>query len=234
MLKFIFIFFLCVNCVITSFAQKNFLDQPYIEVNGFADTLITPNEIYIKIIISEKDTRDKISLEEQENNMINSFKKLGIVTETNLTVSDMLSNYKFYVLKQKDILKTKEYLLKVADASTTNNVFIELEKIGISNTSIERVDHSDIEKIKNLCRTAAILNAHSKAIALTKPIAQTIGNAILISDNETNYDNQIMGKAVAFQIRGLNSFNESKYEDPKIEFKKINVSASVSVKYVLK
>ena len=43
---------------------KNFIDQPYIEVNGTADTAITPNEIYIKIIISEADTKNKISVEE--------------------------------------------------------------------------------------------------------------------------------------------------------------------------
>ena len=27
---------------------KNFIDQPYIEVGGYADTLITPNQIFIK------------------------------------------------------------------------------------------------------------------------------------------------------------------------------------------
>jgi uncharacterized protein YggE len=72
---------------------KNFIDQPYIEVTGYADTLITPDQIFIKIVISEKDSKDKISLEEQENKMINAFKAMGIKTETDLTTSDMLSNY---------------------------------------------------------------------------------------------------------------------------------------------
>jgi uncharacterized protein YggE len=59
---------------------KTFIDQPYIEVGGYADTLVTPNEIYIKIIISEKDSKDRTSVEEQENKMITAFKGMGINT----------------------------------------------------------------------------------------------------------------------------------------------------------
>ena len=56
---------------LTASAQtKNFIDQPHIEVDGVADTLITPDEIYIKIIISEKDTRDRQSVEELEKRMV--------------------------------------------------------------------------------------------------------------------------------------------------------------------
>lgn len=98
---------LSLTVCITAIGQtKNFIDQPYIEVAGYSDTLVTPNLIYIKIIIAEKDSRDKISLEEQETKMITAFKNLGINTEVDLTTSDMLSNYKFYLLKQKDIVSS--------------------------------------------------------------------------------------------------------------------------------
>lgn len=228
-------FILSLTTCISAIGQtKNFIDQPYIEVGGYSDTLVTPNLIYIKIIISEKDSRDKITLEEQESKMITAFKNLGINTEVDLTTSDMLSNYKFYLLKQKDILKTKEYILKVTSAETASKVFIQLEDIGISNTSIHKVDHSDIENIKNICKTKAIENSHKKAIALTKPISQTIGNAIHIIDNETNFDNQLQGRVAGVQIRGYSSLDKTKYEPPKIEFEKIKVSATVSVKYILK
>ena len=127
---------------------KNFIDQPYIEVNGTADTAITPNEIYIKIIISEADTKNKISVEDLETKMVNALKTLGINTETDLTTSDVASNFKYYFLKGKDILKTKEYILKVGDAVTMTKVITQLEDLGISNTSIDRVDHSNLENIK--------------------------------------------------------------------------------------
>ncbi len=167
---FLTLIFSLIICISAIGQTKNFIDQPYIEVGGYSDTLVTPDQIYIKIIISEKDDRDKISLEEQENKMITGFKNLGINTEIDLTTSDMLSNYKFYFLKKKDILKTKEYILKVTTFETASKVFIQLEDLGISNTSIHKVDHSDIEYLKNICRTKAIENSHKKAIALTKPI----------------------------------------------------------------
>ncbi len=140
MYKTLFTSVLYLTFTISAFSQtKNFIDQPYIEVNGYADTLVTPNQIFIKIVISEKDSRNKLSLEEQENKMITILNSLNIKTETDLTTSDMLSNYKFYFLKAKDILKTKEYILKVNNATMASDVFIQLENIGISNTSIDFV-----------------------------------------------------------------------------------------------
>ena len=211
---------------------KNFIDQPYIELIGNADSSVTPNEIFIKIIISERDSRDRVPVEETETKMIAGFKGLGINTETNLVTSDILSNYRFYLLKQKDILKSKEYVLKVIDAATASRVFVKLEDLGISNAIIERVDHTDIENIKNACRTKAIINAKSKAIALTAPIGQIPGNAIHIADADSGLENQLQGRVSGLLVKGYVS--KSNYEPPKVEFEKIRVVAAVSVKFILK
>lgn len=94
-------------CLITSFISqaqsKNFIDQPYLEVTGSADTLIEPDEIYINIIISEKDNRDRIPVEEQETRMLASFKEMGIDIENNLSVNYMGSNFKYILLKGKEV-----------------------------------------------------------------------------------------------------------------------------------
>jgi hypothetical protein len=123
---------------------KNFIDQPYIEVNGNVDTLITPNEIFIKIIISEKDTRDKTSVEELERKMVTALKTLGIDTEKELTTNDMASNFRSYLFKGKEVLKSKQYILKVTDAATAGKVFRQLETLDISNASIDHVDQIGI------------------------------------------------------------------------------------------
>jgi uncharacterized protein YggE len=220
--------------ITTGFSQtKNFIDQPYIEVNGFADTLITPNQIFIKIVISEKDSKDKVSIEELESKMILAFKSIGIKTEVDLTTSDMLSDFKFYLLKQKGVLKSKEYILKVTDAQTASKVFIQLEDLGISNTSIDRVNHTDLENIRNTCRIRAIENAKIKAISMTKPIMQTLGKAIHIVDNEININNQLNGRVSGISIRGYSSSDKQNYEAPKIEFEKIKVNSTINVKFVL-
>ena len=214
---------------------KNFLDQPYLEVTGSADTLLTPNEIYIKINISEKDTKDRASIEELEQKMFDALKTLGLDVEKNLTTSDMASNFKFYFLRSKDVMKSKQYILKVGDAVTASKVFIELESLGISNTSIDRVNHSDLEKIKNMMRSKAVENARARGVALTQPLNQTIGPAIHIADNEVyNTANQLSGRLDEVVVVGYSSKYKVNQELPKIEFEKIKVSANINVKFILK
>ena len=213
---------------------KNFLDQPYLEVAGNADTLVTPNEIYIKISITEKDTRDRISVEELELKMYNALKNLGIDVDKNLTTSDMGSNFKFYFLKSKDVMKSKQYILRVSDAVTASKAFIELENLGISNTSIDRVDHSDLESIKNRMRSKAVENAKARAVALTKPLNQTIGPAIHITDNEVyNTSNQLRGRLEEVVVVRYGVRKQSGVDLPKIEFEKIKVATNINVKFML-
>ena len=223
---------------ITATSQtKNFIDQPYIEVNGNADTLIVPDEIYVRIVISENDTKNRISVEEQEIKMVNVLKTLGIDTEKDLTTNDISSNFRYYFLKNKDVLKTKQYLLKVNDAVTATKVFINLEDIGISNSSIERVDYSDKENIKNLVRSKAIANAKAEAIATVKPLNQAIGNAINITDNVTfTYNNNTaQSRLDEVVVTGYSIKGKSNGIDlPNIEFDNIRISASINVKFVLK
>ncbi len=214
--------------------MKTFLDVPYIEVFGSADTLVTPNEIYISIIIAEADAKNKISLEDQERKMVSGLKALGINTERDLTTSDMLSNFRYYVLKQKDVMKTKSYTLKVEDAVLATRVFMKLEELGIANANLERVGHADMTRLKNQCRTNAVRNALEKAKALTNPIGASVGAPLHITDFSNDGDgatqplNQI-------RIRGMATANETKEEAlPQIDFKKIRISMNVGVKFMLK
>jgi len=213
---------------------KNFIDQPYIEVSGSADTLVTPNEIFIRILLSEKDTRDRVSIEEIESRMVNAIKGLGLDTEKDLTTADMTSNFKFYLLKSKDVHKSKLYMFKVRDAVTASQVFVKLEELGISNTSIDRVDHADLEHIRNIMRSNAIANARTRAIALTKPLNQSVGAAIHVADSE-NYYQQLQGRVSGLVIRGATTIQSDGYKDPpKIEFEKIKVTANINAKFILK
>lgn len=133
-------------------------------------------------------------------------------------------------------MKSKQYILKVNDAVTAGKVFMLLEDLDISNTSIERVDHSELESIKDITRSKAIKNAREKAFTLTRPLGQTVGMAIYISDNENaeNPDNRLQGRAAGLLIRGTNSYDKFKVDLPKIEFEKIKVSSVVNVKFILK
>ncbi|MFN5422882.1 MAG: SIMPL domain-containing protein [bacterium] len=222
----------CVS--VSSFSQtKSFLDLPYIEVNGSADTLVTPDEIFIKITIAEADDKNKVSLESQERKMVAGLKTLGINTEKNLSMSDMQSNFKYYVLKQKDVMKTKEYTLKVGDAVLATKVFIKLEELGISNASVEKAGHSDIENLKNLCRTKAMINALQKANALTKPLQVTVGSPLHITDYSN--DGEPEHKPMPMMRMQMMAMDDATHEKlPEINFEKIKISLSINVKFQLK
>ena len=102
---------------------KNFIDQPYLETSAKVDTLVTPDRIYLDILISEKDTKDKKSIEELEILMEERLKSIGIDIKKQLTLNDLASNFKKYFLKNTDILKTKSYSLIVYDAKQQEELF---------------------------------------------------------------------------------------------------------------
>lgn len=215
--------------------EKNFIDKPYLEVQGKADTLVTPNRIYIDVLISEKDTKGKKSVEELESEMLTKLKSLGIDTEKNVTMQDMMSNYRKFFLKQTDIQKAKSYSILVYDAKTTAKVFIGLEEVGISNIRIDKLEHSEEAKLQLIMNTKAIENAKANAISFTKPLGQNVGKALLINQNKniTYRGNTNQIKIRGASTLGVNYETKSKDYTSNIEFEKISISSEIGVRFAL-
>lgn len=211
---------------------KNFIDQPYIETSAKVDTLVTPDRIFLTILITEQDTKGKISVEQLENNMADKLKSLGINLDNQLSLSDLSSNFKKYFLKQQDVLKSKEYSLLVFDALTAGKVIMELENINISNVLLEKTEYSKIENLQLELKSKAIKKAKLNAISMTNPLNQKVGNAIYISDLG-NISYQLQGRVAGIQIRGMNSLDEINFKPIDIEFEKIKVESEVTVKFKL-
>ena len=210
---------------------KNFIDQPYIQVDASADTMITPDEIYIHISISEQDTKDKISVDELENRMADALAKIGVDIEKDLKVQDISSNFKNYLLKKKDVMKSKEYLLKVSDAPTAGKAFLALENLGISNTSIDHVDLSNKTAVQLELLSKAAKNARDKAEAMTQPLGQQLGKAIHIIQNQMR---PVTVRRPVYAFAGLQK-NEVQQAQPveNLSFEKIHLEAELQVKFIL-
>jgi len=215
-----------------SFAQntKNFIDQNYIEVTGKAELDIVPDEIYIQIFISESDYKGKESLEMLEKNMLQKLQEIGIDLKKDFAVKDMSSNFKNYWLKKTDIFTSKEYQLIVHSAPIAGRVFRELEALGISNISIAKVDHSEMEKYKKEVKVNAIKIGKENAVSLAEAIGQTVGKALYIRENEPFYP--IMANTMMVRAKGV-AMDES-YTEPDLEFEKIKLEYSVQVFFELK
>lgn len=228
-------FLIAILASFTTFSQeKNFIDKPYLEVQGKADTLVTPNRIYIDVLISEKDVKGKKSVEELENDMITKLKSLGIDVDKNVAMQDMMSNYKKFFLKQTDIQKSKSYSILVYDAKTTAKVFIGLEEVGLSNIRIDKLEHSEEKKLQLLMNSKAIENAKANAISFTKPLGQTVGKAIYIGNiSERTTNRNYKGSTVmANGIITQRNFNAKDYST-NIEFEKITISSEIGVRFAL-
>lgn len=211
---------------------KNFIDQPFIETTAKVDTLVSPDRIYLSIIISENDTKGRQTVEELERKLTSKLEALGIELEHQLTLSDLSSNFKKYFLRKQDILKAKSFELLVYDAKSAGQVIYELEGIGISNVDLERTEFSKIEALKLKLKSKAIEKAKKQADALVQPLNQTVGKAIFISDLKTNRANVLQGRVSGIRIRG-NSSIKQEYVATPVEFEKIKIESQINVKFII-
>ncbi|TGV00877.1 SIMPL domain-containing protein [Flavivirga rizhaonensis] len=216
--------------------EKNFIDQPYIEVTGQVETEIIPNEIYLNIILNENDKKGKVSIEKQENQMISTLKSLSIDLEKNFSILDFNGYYKRKFLADDKVTKTKRYQLIINDGETLGKVYQALDRIDVSNISIIKTSHSDIEKIRRDTKLKALKVAKEKANAYAEVINQNIGKALFIKEQSFGALNGMIGNANGISIRGLNSnyLAESKFNKIQdLNLKTITVSETVLVKFIL-
>ena len=65
----------------------------YIQVNGRAEREIAPDEFYLQIVINERDSKGKVSVESQQRDMIAALKRLGVNVEKQLKVAHLSSEF---------------------------------------------------------------------------------------------------------------------------------------------
>ena len=225
--------FLLIFCVNIISAQKNFIDQPFVETNAKVDSLVVPDRIYISINLNEADSKNKKSVEEQERLLQSTLKKLNINTEKDLSLLDFSSNFKQYFLKGQNVIKSKMYSLLVNNAVTAGKVLAELESVGISNVNIERTEYSKAEELLLELKSLAVEKSKITAQKLVKPLNQKIGKALYISDINT-ISNALQGQAPGVVMRGYASLYGSKAENPiYTEFQKVKFEVQVNAKYQL-
>jgi len=228
--------FLIVLATFSAMAQvgdKNFIDQNYIEVTGKAEMQIVPDLIYLKITLSEKDSKNKVSVTEMEKKMTDKFTELGIDVKKDLFVNDLLSFYRGKFISKADVILTKEYQLVVHNAKTAGKVFVELEKLDISNVSVERLDHTKIEEFRKEVKVSAIKAAKEKAESLTKAIDQNIGKALYIQELDNTLNDYRSSNSI--RLRGVSSVHDDyNSKELELDFEKIKLEYSIIVRFELK
>ncbi len=214
------------------FAQKNYVDQPQLETSAVADSLVIPDRIYLSIQLNEADSKNKKSVEELERTLEATLKTLNLDTEKDLSLLDLTSNFKNYLLKGQNVLKSKVYTLLVRDAVSAGKVMAELENAGISNVGIERVEYSKAEELIASLKSKAVQKTRRNAEQLVRPLNQKLGKALYILD-ANSFSGALQGKASGIQLRGTNAYATKTIEPIFTEFQKIKFESHVKVIYAL-
>lgn len=214
--------------------------QPYIEVTGTANMEIIPDEIFIGFTIREKYVnRYRVTIEEQEEKLKEAIKTLGIDL-ANLSLANTDANFVKIRWQQRGILTKREYILKVADATTVGQVFQELEKLEIRGASISKVSHSKMDSLKKEIRILAIKDAKEKADYLLNAIGEQTGKPLVIREDTkvivAETLERMPGRGVyPGRSMGFSDSNEEENDkDSEIQFQKIKLTSNIYVKFLIK
>ena len=211
-------------------AQMTEAFPSYIQVNGRAEQEVTPDEFYLAIVINERDSKGKISVETQQREMIAALKGLQIDVEKQLKVANLSSSF----FKRRSSLAQAKYQLRLTSAAEVTKVWQALDDLNISNVSIERVTHSQLDSLKSAVRAAAIRNAQTNARTLAEALGQQIGKCFYIYDSNSEvmpryYNNKLTVRGLAMDAM----VEEAVDEDESLDFKTIKLEYNVQAKFVL-
>jgi uncharacterized protein len=227
-----FLFFAMSLMAYSQSSEKNLNDQNYIEVVGKAELEVEPDLIYLKIAISDKDIKSQQNLEDLEGLIKTKLTEIGVDITKDFYVKDFVSNFKSYFLSKTEVVLKKDYQLIVHDAKTLQKVFLELQKMDISNVSIQMVDNSKMDQYHKEVKSNAIKAAKAKAIYLTSSIDQSIGRAFFIQ--ELVVDVESIDAQLRNRIPGLSINFKSSTSDTVMEFEKIKLNSSILVRFEIK
>lgn len=210
-------------------AQMQEAYPSYIQVTGRAEKELTPDEFYLQIVINERDSKGRISVENQQRDMVAALRKLGVDVEKQLKMANLSSEF----FKKNTSVAMAKYQLQLGSSGEVAKVWQTLDGLGISNVSILKVTHSQLDKYKQEVRLEAMRNARESAREMAGAIGQTIGKCFYIYDSNSNvlpvmYDNAVLmcsAKAAA-------DAESAAGEDP-LEFKTIKLEYGVQAKFVL-
>lgn len=227
---------LCLLAALVAFvsvgAQNKY--ESFVDVTGRAEREVTPDEFYLMIVLQESDTKGKVSVEQQQKDLLAVLKREGVSASEQLKIANLSSAY----FKKRNSLSTVKYQLKLGSAAEVGRVWQSLNDAGIPNVSIMKVSHSDLDGIKEEVRKEAILNARTCAETLAGALGQKVGPCFYIWDansdivpvvfNNFNADYRMKARGVVSEAA---ADEDTSVDD--LDFKSIKLNYRVQAKFVL-
>ncbi len=207
--------------------------QPYIEMSTTVKREVTPDELYLRISISESDYKGKKSLEQMQEAMLGALKENRIDIPASLTLNYMGSEVSYTSFSKKIKPKSEAtYMLRLHDATIMQQVIASLEKRQISDIELSQVKFTKENELRSEMGIEAMRQAKAEAEALAGAVGQKVGKAISISSWMNS--GQIMPRL--YKSRANIMLDEAVAEEaqePVISIGKMTYTYNVNVRFEL-
>lgn len=220
------------SVLVPAFAQVRYEQQiqvPKIEVAGFAEMEVEPDEIYFNISLreffqDEKSQKDKVNISTLEKQLIKAVAEAGLPKES-LSVSG-IGGYQNYTEKKKKpatFLESKQYELKVSCPEKLDGILAKVESRGVQYANVSRVDHSKKEEFKKQVKIDALKADKAKAEYLVASLDQKLGKVLEIKELDENlyFPQPVYAKA---NVRTFAAEAADAVQDSEVPFQKIKIS----------
>ncbi|MFT5306417.1 MAG: hypothetical protein ACI89M_001942 [Chitinophagales bacterium] len=187
------------------------MDKKYVELTGVAEMEIIPKELYVNITLQEEKDGMKISVEELEDILIKTLKKLDVDLK-NLKLSNLESNT-YWDKKTKESFKQKSFELKLNDAGKASEVLHSLNNLEIYRINVGKTDHSEIEKYRKQVKIDAVIEGIEDDIFIVE------------QDNNNYAGYRTMSVSNVLMSDGAYSPN------PEVEFKPITLKYKILARF---
>lgn len=208
---------------------EQLIQVPNIEVAGFAEMEVVPDEIYFNISLreffqDEKNQKDKVNITTLEKQLIKAVADAGLPKEA-LSISGV-GGYQNYVDKKKKratFLEAKQYELKVASPEKLDGILSKVESRGVQYANVSRVDHSKREEFKKQVKIDALKTAKTKAEYLVAALNNTLGKVLSVKELDENlyFPQPVFAKA---NLRTMAAESADAVQDSDVQFQKIKIS----------
>ncbi|MFR9534870.1 MAG: SIMPL domain-containing protein [Rikenellaceae bacterium] len=204
--------------------------QNFIEVTGSSEITLTPDIFNILITLDEEDSKGRITISKQQDELIRELAAIGVDVEKQLKLSNINSQF----AKRNQAFSAISYSLKLTSTEALIASFEIFDRLYISKVYLESYESSKLREAKIEARAAAIKDAQKAADQMAQSLNQKIGNCFQINDmsndnSATNYTT----RTALFSSAAPTSNRQAVSDATLLDAKDIKVNYRVRAKFIL-
>ena len=221
----------CLSFTQASAQQPVASDKPFIEVYGTSEIEVDPDELFIRIVLTERpDGKDRISIDKLEDLLKKEIKDLGIDL-SNLTVQSATADYTKFKMMKKEVVQSRQYVLKLHSQAVLAKLFERFDKINVTDAWIERIGHTKLAQFEKEAREKAVKSAREKADHMVNAAGMKLGAPLFMTENGTSNDGAMGMARKNYLVMAEADLNE---EPEMPALRKLKVSSTVLIRFEIK